>query len=326
MKTIAFFNSKDGVGKTSLTCHLAWMYADLGLNVVAADLDPQAHLTGMLLDDRQLNDLWKTDDPNTIYRAFRPLLEETGDVAPPEMQEIDSGFWLIAGDLAMACAEEELSIQWSRCIDGEERAFRVLSGLWRILDMASEQAAADVVLIDVGSNLGALNRAALISAQHVAIPMAPDRYSLQDLRNLGPALHRWREGWSERRARVPDPADAVPLPDGAMQPVGYVVFQHQVRLDRPITHDARWMYSIPQEYGESILRKKISAEDDSECLATIRHCFDLMLMAQEARKPIFMLKPADGAIGGHAAVVQKYHKDFRALARTIAERCGIALP
>jgi cellulose biosynthesis protein BcsQ len=40
---IAFFNNKGGVGKTSLVYHLAWMYRDLGLNVLAADLDPQAN-------------------------------------------------------------------------------------------------------------------------------------------------------------------------------------------------------------------------------------------------------------------------------------------
>ena len=47
MKTIAFFNNKGGVGKTSLVYHLAWMYADLGVSVVAADLDPQANLTAI---------------------------------------------------------------------------------------------------------------------------------------------------------------------------------------------------------------------------------------------------------------------------------------
>ena len=44
------------------------------------------------------------------------------------------------------------------------------------------------------------------------------------------------------------------------------------------------------------------------------------LIAQEARKPVFALKAADGAIGGHAAAVQGCYRDFRALANTIAKR------
>jgi len=49
-------------------------------------------------------------------------------------------------------------------------------------------------------------------------------------------------------------------------------------------------------------------------------------MAMEARKPIFELKAADGAIGGHIYSVQNCYKDFRHLAGAIAEHCGIVLP
>ena len=51
MTTVAFFNNKGGVGKTSLVYHLAWMLDELGQHVIAADLDPQANLTGMFLDE-----------------------------------------------------------------------------------------------------------------------------------------------------------------------------------------------------------------------------------------------------------------------------------
>ena len=50
MKAIAFFNNKGGVGKTSLVYHLAWMFSDLGVRIVAADLDPQDNLTSMFLN------------------------------------------------------------------------------------------------------------------------------------------------------------------------------------------------------------------------------------------------------------------------------------
>ena len=68
MKTIAFFNNKGGVGKTSLVYHLAWMFADHGIKTLAVDLDPQANLTAMFLDEERLESLWPDDEhPDTVY-------------------------------------------------------------------------------------------------------------------------------------------------------------------------------------------------------------------------------------------------------------------
>ena len=48
-------------------------------------------------------------------------------------------------------------------------------------------------------------------------------------------------------------------------------------------------------------------------------------MAQEHRKPIFNLKPADGAIGSHAHAVSDAITDFETLAKRIASTMGITL-
>ena len=331
MKTIAFFNNKSGVGKTSLVYHLAWMYADLGLNVVAADLDPQANLTSMFLEDERLEAIWTDGDhKQTIYGAFQPLLEGTGDVTAPYVENAAPGLSLVAGDLTLSAAEDELSSRWPDCLDRKDVAFRVISGMWRILMAAGKEVGADLVLIDVGPNLGALNRAALVAARHVIIPLAPDLYSLQGLRNLGPTLRRWQREWTERLERRPDGLADLHMPGGEMQPAGYVVLQHAVRLDRPIQAYGRWMARIPQEYRRSVLDETDSGtaaiDTDPNSIATLKHYRSLMPLAQEARKPMFSLKPADGAIGGHMAAVQDCCRDFRDLARRIAERCGIAMP
>ena len=152
MRTVAFFNNKGGVGKTSLVYHLAWMYADLGLSVVAADFDPQANLTSMFLNETKLESLWEEGDHGrTVYGAFRPLLAGTGDIAPPHTVEITPGLALLVGDLALSRAEDDLSSEWPGCMDGKERSFRVISALWRLAVLASERNHADLVLIDVPS-------------------------------------------------------------------------------------------------------------------------------------------------------------------------------
>jgi hypothetical protein len=48
-------------------------------------------------------------------------------------------------------------------------------------------------------------------------------------------------------------------------------------------------------------------------------------MAHERGKPMFRLKPADGAIGGHQQAVVAAYGDFKALALTVAERAGVDL-
>ena len=327
MKTVAFFNNKGGVGKTSLVYHLAWMYAEMGVSVVAADLDPQANLSSMFLDEDRLEALWPDGDhPNTVYGAMRPLLEGTGDIAPPHVERVSDKLALVVGDLALGVSEDELNSQWPICLDRNPRAFRVISAFWRVLESAASETRASLVLIDVGPNLGAINRAALIAAESIVIPLAPDLYSIQGLENLGPTVRRWREEWSERRGRNPVPG--LSLPPGTLSPAGYVVMQHAVRLARPVKAYERWMGRIPQVYRAAVLDEPGSSsvqrvEDDSHCLSALKHYRSLMPLAQEARKPMFSLRPADGAIGGHAKAVQDCFRDFRSLARTIAHRCGI---
>jgi len=182
-------------------------------------------------------------------------------------------------------------------------------------------------LLDVGPNLGALNRAALIAAEYVVVPLAPDMYSLQGLNNLGPTLRRWRSEWEERL--IKNPVEKLSLPKGEMEPVGYVVMQHGLRDNRPVKAYKRWMDRIPRTYQESVLSEVGSAPaevvNDEQCLALLKHYRSLMPLAMEAHKPMFQLRPADGAIGAHVAAVQACYADFENLARKIAASIGIEI-
>lgn len=329
MRTIAFFNNKGGVGKTSLVYHLAWMFADLDVSVVAADLDPQANLSSMFLDEPRLEELWpEVGRRSTVFGALRPLVAGTGDIDPPHVEPISDRLGLVVGDLALGLAEDDLSSMWPLAGDGKERAFRVLSALWRILQSAGVQRCADVALIDVGPSLGALNRAALIAADQVVVPLAPDLYSLQGLRNLGPRLQSWRTEWAERRGK--NPAEELDLPLGSMTPIGYVVMQHAERKNRPTKAYAKWIDRVPDSFATNVLQQGLAAartvENDINCLATLKHYRSLMPLAQEARKPMFHLGVADGALGGHAQAVRTCYQDFRRLALTIAQRATLVVP
>jgi chromosome partitioning protein len=328
---IAFFNNKGGVGKTSLVYHLAWMYFDLGLKVIAADLDPQANLTAAFLDEDRLEEVWEgsnADSHNTAFRCVKPLLSGIGDIVTPKLEKIEDGLSLLIGDLQLSSFEDELSSQWSDCLDRKERAFRVISGFWRVLSQAALIDHADVILVDLGPNLGAINRAALIASDYVVVPLSPDLFSLQGLKNLGPTVRHWREEWQERIPR--NPASDLALPKGKMQPVGYVILQHGVRYDRPVKAFQRWIERIPYIYNTEVIQKQdkidLTPLRDPNCLALLKHYQSLMPMAQESHKPIFHLKPADGAIGSHIYAVRDVYKEFKKLAKKIASRTGIQIP
>lgn len=324
MKTVAFFNNKGGVGKTSLVYHLAWMFADRGLSTVAIDLDPQANLTAMFLQDTQLETLLQDEHRRTVYGCVQPLIRGTGDVAKPTLQVLTSKLSLIAGDLRLSKFEDLLSEKWPKALDGNEAAFRTLVAFSRILNLGAEEARADIVLMDVGPNLGAINRAALLPASDIVIPLGPDLYSLQGLQNLGPTLREWKSGWAKRIEAAP-PLD-FKLPGGEMRTSGYVVMQFGMRDSRPVKAYQRWMDKIPSTYRESVLNSFVgpvpTVQDDPFNLATLKHYQSLMPLAMEAHKPIFFLKAADGAIGAHAEAVKQCYADFLRLANRIDSRAG----
>ena len=113
-----------------------------------------------------------------------------------------------------------------------------------------------------------------------------------------------------------------------MRPAGYIVQQHTERLSRPVKAYDKWAARIPSIYRSSVLgvpEQDIAPESDEHCLARLKHYRSLVPMAQEARKPIFQLTSADGAIGSHSYAVTEAAKHFRALAEVVLDRIGVAV-
>jgi len=319
---ITFFNNKGGVGKTSLVYHLSWMFSEMGKRVLALDLDPQANLTAGFLEEEQLEALWETQTgPTTIYKAVQPLTK-VGDLMEPVLSTISSRLHLVPGDVGLARFEEKLSQEWPNSLGNDPyRSFRVLTAFWQIGQLVAKRVSADIIFVDVGPNLGAINRSALIGSDYVVIPLGADLFSLQGLKNLGPTLRDWRMEWTQRLQR-PLQLD-FPLPQASMRPLGYIIQQHSVRLSRPVKAYDRWVNRVPGIYRESVQQQpsiEMSPSTDPNCLATLKHYRSLIQMGQEARKPIFKLTPGDGAIGNHAIAVQEAAADFQALATKILER------
>jgi chromosome partitioning protein len=275
MKTIAFFNNKGGVGTTSLVYHLAWMFHELGQKVLAIDLDPQSNLTSAFLGEDELELLWpQGEHTDTILGAIDPLIQSLGDICPLQARRVADGLFLVPGDLGLSLFEDRLSEAWSKCLDDNQAnagdGFRVMTAFHRVIRSVADTEHIDVTLVDVGPNVGAMNRAALVAADHVVIPLGADLFSLQGLRNLGPTLRNWRGGWSKRKeGRVPK---LLPMPSGDMEPLGYVLLNPSVRSNRPVKAYRKWADRIPAVYASEVLKTPAPTEAiDPNQLAMIKH-------------------------------------------------------
>ncbi len=323
MRTITFFNNKGGVGKTTTVYHVAWMLSELGVKTIAVDLDPQSNLTSMFLTDERLEEVYENGDPDTILDAITPIVN--GDLAiPVHIEKINDNLGVILGNLALSTFEDTLSDAWLKCLNGEIYSFRITSIFKTIIDEAARRFGAEVVLVDVGPNLGAINRAVTISSDYIIMPVASDLFSLQGIKNLGTTLSLWKRQWDQRKELKPKNL-TIRIPNNNAVPTGYIVMQYTAKESRPVKSYLKWANRIPKIFRKFVLEtnnEPISDVDiDTNCIALLKHYRSLAPMSMEAHKPIFLLRPADGAIGAHVYAVQKSYDDFRALTQKILERC-----
>jgi cellulose biosynthesis protein BcsQ len=327
MRSLVLFNNKNGVGKTTLTFHIAHMMAREGVRTVALDCDPQADLTAIFMDESQLEDLWQPGTTaSTVARCIDPVRLGNGEVRKPKLLGIAENLWLLPGELSLSRFEQNLAEGWAKKADSNnQRALDVTFALDLLSNLAAQQVDADIVLIDVGPSLGALNRSAILACDHIAVPLAPDLFSLQGLENVGPILRGWRDDIAYVREQRITGRLQENLPTHEFLPIGYIVQQHLARVDRPVSGYAKWADQIPASYVCNVLEgdeSKAAAtfEVDPNCIFTIKHMSSLAPIAQLARKPMFDLKQADGIGGGQIQAVKRCRDDFRALTRNILSR------
>jgi len=324
VKSLVLFNNKGGVGKTTLTFHIAHMMARLGRRVVALDCDPQCNLSAALLSEDELFDIWEHEAPDrTVSDCVELVRRGKGEVRKPQLTRVDTNLWLLPGKLELSRFEQTLAEEWAKKADtSNERALDVTTALDLLSNLAAQAVNADIVLFDIGPNLGALNRSALLACDAVIVPMAPDLFSLQGLRNVGSSLRTWRKEWHLVRERHMEDRPQADYPPHEFKPIGYIVQQHLARADRPVSGHASWATAIPAVFHEEVLGEKgtkIPSDIDSDpfCIASVKHVSSLVPLAQQARKPLFDLKHADGVGGGQIQAVALASKQFTKLTHDV---------
>lgn len=234
MKSIAFFNNKGGVGKSTLTFHAGCALAEMGHKVLLMDLDPQSNLTLFGLAPSELERVWSDEEPfiddyaaasndtkklalllsqpRSIHFLLKPTedgVSDLTDFAPP--RRIGGGLDLIPGRLSLHMYEDKISGRWSDAYRGDPLAIRTISKIRRLCDEYGRSKKYDYVLIDTSPSLGIMNKVIISTADGVVVPCGPDLFSLYGIRNIGRALGRWQSEFeilesllsTEKRASFP---------------------------------------------------------------------------------------------------------------------------
>jgi len=332
MQIISFFNHKGGVGKTTMLFNSAVEMGRLGKKVLMVDFDAQANLTAISVDDETLERFYAPDEDGlTVAHAFAPLVGGSGDVFTPEATEVREGsVWLVAGDLRLSEFESILPSAWTEALAGNERGFRVTSAPYRLVRDAGESVGADYVFVDLGPNVGALNRAVLLGSDYVVIPMASDLFSIRALPSVGNSVDTWVRQWATAQTVAPNLSFSIQT--GLPKILGYVSQQFNIYRGEATMAFSRWIDQMPDQIRAGLLAPLAAHSDNrgatladpalslGPSVGDLKNFHSLVPHAQTLRKAIFELRADDVVRGGQVTRARQSEEQFRELCENIIAR------
>ena len=328
-KTIVLFNNKGGVGKTTFLFHLGFALERLGKKILFVDADPQCSLTSYICTNEEIEKFWNSKC--SLYNVMEPLVKGSGDIKEVEPYIIkDRNIRLIVGDILLSSFESLLSSAWIESLAGEEKGFRITSAIYRTFEAVASANDVDYVLIDVGPNLGSLNRSILLSCDYFLIPIIPDMFSLRGLSNIGYTFSKWIKNWSEAKKRFKEDIGTLPfsIQDGKPAFAGIInqqfnindgkiakAFKYWAEESKPVIEEK--IISVFKKLGDDML---VDLNGGSYQLGDFKNYHSLAPESQKHRKPISELKGIPGVNQGNLESFRKNEQEFKKVATKIIEK------
>jgi len=345
VKIISVFNNKGGVGKTTLTYHLAHILAEMGKKILILDLDPQCNISLYGMNEEDLEKIWRAEEniidkgfdsarrqmkdkdfdalfnsPRTIHFLLKSVEEGISDFEqlPPPFQIADN-LDLIPGRLTLFMYENKISERWTGMFLGEPLSIRTVMKIRKLSELYSERKGYDFVITDTSPSLGTLNKVIISTADGFIIPCLPDMFSLYGIKNIGKALTQWQRDFSVCRS-ILSPEKRKGFPNKYVSFLGYTIYNAEKRsgsrnkwkLTQAHYSYAQQIQKFIQKYIPEEVRNRLSKEMLNTPIGVLHSHGILSDMVQRYRKPIWSL-PDDA--GGNCQI----YKDTRATYEAFAD-------
>lgn len=184
LAVVAVQNFKGGVGKSTISAHLAQYLAIQGYRVCLVDCDSQGSATALF---GYVPDLDIQED-DTLYPFFRE--DERESLAYAVRPTHWDGLYLIPANLRLYSAEYELAARFAR--SGSHLLNRLSEGIQSIGDHF------DVVILDPPPALGTISLSVMRAANALLVPIPPTVVDFTSTTSFFALLHETMEILGER--------------------------------------------------------------------------------------------------------------------------------
>ena len=331
MVSIAIFNNKGGVGKTTLICNLA-SYLKIVENkrILIIDADPQCNASIYVTRDSDLENVYSNSKIKTIYDIIKPLQRgsdyiETSNIPINKNQSF--GFDIILGDTRLSLAEDFLSADW---IDGQSGNPRGLKTTFVFKDLLHKlKNDYDYIFFDVGPSLGAINRSVLLSCDFFIIPMSSDIFSLKAIDNISESLNKWKQLVNGGLKRYQDENDGESYIIGGneikvnLRFLGYIYQQYVTKTQKDgVKRPVKAFDNVIKRMNKTLSSKlehfySPILDEENLLIGEIPTLNSLIPLSQIAHKPIFNLSGSDGVVGAHFSKVKEYGEVMKSISENI---------
>lgn len=338
--SIAMFNNKGGVSKTTTTFNLGWMLSELGYRTVIVDADPQCNLTGMVIDletEGSLESFYSDNPGRNLKDALEPAFaSRPKPLEPVECVEVEGaeGLYLVPGHVGLS--EYEVSLGVAQQLSESLQALKNLPGSFHhLLKITADHYQADYVIIDLSPGLGSMNQNLVSTADYFIMPASPDVFSVMAIESLSRVLPRWAR-WAENASKLETLKEAdYPLHEPSSKFLGTVIQRYRLKGGAPTEAFRKYFQRLDEAVEETLIPALNDAQlllpseeykeaglEDTLRLASIPDFNTLIANSQQARKPVFKLTQQDVNRRGYVwesqqTNIESFRQTFESLATTV---------